>query len=168
MISRGDVVWVDFGQPRGSEPAKVPALVLQEDWLLAAEIKTVPPYHGHRTRGWRRFPGTWQEDKVSRRGHRSPLRRPGDLLANLRHEVIALVEQYGARNPRVFGSVAQGVDTPWSDVDLLVTFPDSAARLAYFDLVEELEALLTVEVDVVDDVSTGRAAEQAKREALAL
>lgn len=82
--------------------------------------------------------------------------------------MIALVEQYGARNPRVFGSVAQGVDTPWSDVDLLVTFPDSAARLAYFDLVEELEALLTVEVDVVDDVSTGRAAEQAKREALAL
>ncbi|MEJ3403613.1 type II toxin-antitoxin system PemK/MazF family toxin [Rathayibacter sp. YIM 133350] len=42
MISHGDVVWVDFGSPRGSEPAKRrPALVLQEDWLLATEIATV-------------------------------------------------------------------------------------------------------------------------------
>lgn len=42
MIARGDVVWVDFGRPRGSEPAKVrPALVLQDDWLLATTINTV-------------------------------------------------------------------------------------------------------------------------------
>jgi len=94
--------------------------------------------------------------------------RPGDLLAGLRDEVVALVERHGARNARVFGSIARGTDTVWSDVDLLVTFPDTEARLAYFDLVQDLEDLLTVEVDVVDDASTGRAAEQAKREALAL
>ena len=42
MIARSDVVWVDFGRPRGSEPAKVrPAVVLQEDWLLATAINTV-------------------------------------------------------------------------------------------------------------------------------
>jgi mRNA interferase MazF len=42
VISRGDVVWVDFGFPRGSEPAKVrPAVVVQEDWLLATDIATV-------------------------------------------------------------------------------------------------------------------------------
>ncbi|MFT3854884.1 MAG: type II toxin-antitoxin system PemK/MazF family toxin [Ilumatobacteraceae bacterium] len=42
MIHRGDVVWVDFGSPRGSEPAKVrPAVVMQEDWLLASNIGTV-------------------------------------------------------------------------------------------------------------------------------
>ncbi|VTR78441.1 type II toxin-antitoxin system PemK/MazF family toxin [Cellulomonas hominis] len=42
MIARGDVVWVDFGVPRGSAPAKMrPAVVLQEDWLLATEINTV-------------------------------------------------------------------------------------------------------------------------------
>lgn len=42
MISHGDVVWVDFGSPRGSEPAKRrPAIVLQEDWLLATQIATV-------------------------------------------------------------------------------------------------------------------------------
>ncbi|MGO1549168.1 MAG: type II toxin-antitoxin system PemK/MazF family toxin [Nesterenkonia sp.] len=42
MISHGDVVWVDFGSPRGSEPAKRrPAVVMQEDWLLATQIATV-------------------------------------------------------------------------------------------------------------------------------
>lgn len=42
VIARGDVVWVDFGSPRGSEPAKVrPAMILQEDWLLATTIATV-------------------------------------------------------------------------------------------------------------------------------
>lgn len=42
VIAHGDVVWVDFGVPRGSEPAKVrPAVVMQEDWLLATDITTV-------------------------------------------------------------------------------------------------------------------------------
>lgn len=42
MISRGDIVWVDVGRPRGSQPAKTrPAIVVQEDWLLATEIGTV-------------------------------------------------------------------------------------------------------------------------------
>ncbi|MFH8249507.1 type II toxin-antitoxin system PemK/MazF family toxin [Microbacterium sp. B2969] len=42
VIAHGDVVWVDFGSPRGSEPAKRrPAVVMQEDWLLATRIATV-------------------------------------------------------------------------------------------------------------------------------
>ncbi|WP_217615622.1 type II toxin-antitoxin system PemK/MazF family toxin [Cellulomonas sp. GbtcB1] len=42
MIARSDVVWVDVGQPRGSEPGTVrPAVVVQDDWLLATEIGTV-------------------------------------------------------------------------------------------------------------------------------
>lgn len=42
VIAHGDVVWVDFGSPRGSEPAKIrPAVVLQENWLLATDINTV-------------------------------------------------------------------------------------------------------------------------------
>ncbi|ROQ38711.1 mRNA interferase MazF [Frondihabitans sp. PhB188] len=42
MIAHGDVVWVDFGSPRGSEPAKIrPAIVTQENWVLATDINTV-------------------------------------------------------------------------------------------------------------------------------
>ncbi len=42
MIRRGDIVWVDFGVPRGSEPAKVrPSIVIQADWLLESSIQTV-------------------------------------------------------------------------------------------------------------------------------
>lgn len=42
VIAHGDVVWVDFGIPRGSEPAKIrPAVGLHEDWLLATDIATV-------------------------------------------------------------------------------------------------------------------------------
>lgn len=41
VIARGDVVWVDFGQPRGSEPAKRrPSAVIQDDWLLRSAINT--------------------------------------------------------------------------------------------------------------------------------
>lgn len=42
MIRRGDISWVDFGNPRGSEPAKVrPAVVLQANWLLDTRLNTV-------------------------------------------------------------------------------------------------------------------------------
>lgn len=42
VIARGDIVWVDYGPARGSETAMVrPAVVLQDAWLLATQIRTV-------------------------------------------------------------------------------------------------------------------------------
>ncbi len=42
VITQGDVVWTDFGHPRGSEPAKIrPGIVFQANWLLATQINTV-------------------------------------------------------------------------------------------------------------------------------
>lgn len=42
VTTRGDIVWVDFGSPLGSAPAKIrPAVVMQEEWLLATSITTV-------------------------------------------------------------------------------------------------------------------------------
>ncbi|SEB71794.1 mRNA interferase MazF [Paramicrobacterium humi] len=42
VIAHGDVVWADFGTPRGSAPAKKrPAIVMQENWLLSSGIETV-------------------------------------------------------------------------------------------------------------------------------
>lgn len=42
MIAQGDVVWVDFGRPRGSEPAgRRPALVVQHDRFNRSRIATI-------------------------------------------------------------------------------------------------------------------------------
>ncbi len=58
MIERGDVVWVDFGYPRGSEPAKVrPAVVIQDAWLLASTISTVLVVPLTSNTAQERFPG---------------------------------------------------------------------------------------------------------------
>ncbi|TFC78965.1 type II toxin-antitoxin system PemK/MazF family toxin [Cryobacterium sp. TMS1-20-1] len=58
MTARGDVVWVDFGSSRGSEPAKVrPAVVVQEDWLLATNIATVQVVPLTSNTGLEAFPG---------------------------------------------------------------------------------------------------------------
>lgn len=42
MIRRGQIWWVDFGEPRGSEPGfRHPALVLQRDEVNASRLNTV-------------------------------------------------------------------------------------------------------------------------------
>ena len=42
MIRRGQVWWIDFGEPRGSEPGfRHPALVLQRDEVNTSKLATV-------------------------------------------------------------------------------------------------------------------------------
>lgn len=42
LIRRGQIWWVDFGDPRGSEPGfRHPALVLQRDEVNASKLATV-------------------------------------------------------------------------------------------------------------------------------
>jgi uncharacterized protein len=72
-----------------------------------------------------------------------------DLLKQHREEIRAIVEAHRASNPRVFGSVRYGIDTPESDIDLLV---DPEPGLSLFDLAAiqgDLRELLGVEVDVL-------------------
>ena len=71
------------------------------------------------------------------------------LLREHRAEIRAAAEAAGARNLRVFGSVARGEETPESDVDLLVDFP--AAERGLFPLLRlarEIEELVGRPVDV--------------------
>jgi uncharacterized protein with HEPN domain/predicted nucleotidyltransferase len=72
-----------------------------------------------------------------------------DLLKQHREEIRAIVEAHGASNPRVFGSVRYGIDTPESDIDLIV---DPEPGISVFDLAAiqgDLRDLLGVEVDVL-------------------
>lgn len=56
-----------------------------------------------------------------------------------RDEILRIAARYGARNVRVFGSVARGDDRADSDVDL--------------GLEQDLEDLLRRDVDVLTDAS---------------
>jgi hypothetical protein len=70
-------------------------------------------------------------------------------LRERRHELLAIASRYGARNLRVFGSVARGDARPDSDIDFLVEFEPGRGLLAHAALIRELEGLLASKVDVV-------------------
>ena len=72
-----------------------------------------------------------------------------DLLAPKRTQILAIAEQHGAFNVRVFGSVARGEATIDSDVDFLIDY-DRSRRSAWFPsgLILDLEDLLGRSVDV--------------------
>lgn len=70
-----------------------------------------------------------------------------------RHDILRIASQYGARNLRVFGSVARGHDRADSDVDLLVDMDPDRSLLDIVGLGQDLEALLDRKVDVVTGAS---------------
>ena len=72
-----------------------------------------------------------------------------DRLAELRDPITRAAQQRGARDVRVFGSVARGEERPDSDVDLLVTLEPGRTLLDLARLELDLEALLGRAVDVV-------------------
>ncbi|HEX3049650.1 MAG TPA: nucleotidyltransferase domain-containing protein [Aggregatilineaceae bacterium] len=73
-----------------------------------------------------------------------------DLLRNKRSDILRIVQQHGASNVRVFGSVAQGTARPDSDIDLLV---DGLENCAWGGgrLLLDLEELLGRRVDLVSE-----------------
>jgi uncharacterized protein len=66
-----------------------------------------------------------------------------------RAEIVRLGELYGAREIRVFGSVARGDNTPASDVDLLVEMDQGRTLFDLAGFVADVQDLLGVRVDVV-------------------
>jgi uncharacterized protein len=91
-----------------------------------------------------------------------------DDLRKRRKEIERIAERHGARNVRVFGSVARGDAVPGSDVDFLVDFAPDRTVLDLSALILELQAALGCEVDVKELTRDGRAAERIRREAIAL
>jgi predicted nucleotidyltransferase len=72
-----------------------------------------------------------------------------DALRNeKREEVLRLAAQHGARNIRVFGSVARGETRDTSDLDLLVDWEAGRSLLDHVALVQDLEELLGTKVHV--------------------
>ena len=97
-----------------------------------------------------------------------PVEEPPPLrerVTAVRTELCAIVERFGGRNPRLFGSVARGQDGPGSDVDLMVDLGRGLGIFALMRIQDEAEQLLGTRVDVVDAAGMDP---QVVREAIAL
>jgi len=74
-----------------------------------------------------------------------------ELLKSKRNEILAIAARHGARNVRVFGSVARGEADEASDIDLIVEFEPGRSLLDHAGLWLELQELLGCKVDVVSE-----------------
>lgn len=72
-----------------------------------------------------------------------------DLLREKREDILRIAEKHGAKNVRIFGSVAHGEATETSDIDLLVDTAEQTSPWFPVGLAAELEELLGQRVDVV-------------------
>ncbi len=74
-----------------------------------------------------------------------------EALVQRRAEILAVAQRHGARNLRVFGSVARGESDERSDIDLLVDMEPGRSLLDVGGLVMDLRSLLGRPVDVVTE-----------------
>ncbi len=74
-----------------------------------------------------------------------------ELRTASKPEILRLAARYGARNVRVFGSVARGESDEQSDVDFLVDLEPGRSLFDLGGLLIALERLLGRPVDVVTE-----------------
>jgi uncharacterized protein len=75
--------------------------------------------------------------------------RLDQLLEEKRGEILRIAAEHGARDVRVFGSVARGEADRKSDIDFLVELEAGRSLFDLGGLQTELESLLGLRVDVV-------------------
>jgi predicted nucleotidyltransferase len=73
------------------------------------------------------------------------------LRTTQREAILRLATERGARNVRVFGSVARGQNDGSSDVDFLVEMEPGRTLFDLSALLIDLETLLQTKVDVVTE-----------------
>lgn len=92
-----------------------------------------------------------------------------DMIQMHRDEIIKVAMMHGARNIRVFGSVARGEADEKSDVDFLVDLESGRSLLDLGGLLMDLKDVLGRDVDVVTERGLNpRIRDQVLREAVAL
>jgi uncharacterized protein len=72
-----------------------------------------------------------------------------EVRSRYRDQIVAAAGRRGARNIRVFGSVARGDQHSGSDIDFLVDFEPGRSLLDLTGLWLDLEEVLGCKVDVV-------------------
>lgn len=89
-------------------------------------------------------------------------------LRSKRGPILRLAARHGARNVRVFGSVARGEARRDSDVDFVVDLDAGHSVLDLAELIVDLEDELGRSVDVVELRTPSAVADRIRREAVAL
>jgi len=74
-----------------------------------------------------------------------------ELLRMKREDILRIAARHGARNMRIFGSVARGETGPESDIDFLVEMEEGRSLLDRIALWQDIEDLLGCKVDVVSE-----------------
>lgn len=74
-------------------------------------------------------------------------------LKEKRDQIFAIARQYGARNVRIFGSIARGEGKRDSDLDVLVDLEPGRSLLDIIAIKQDLEDLLNTKVDVVTEAA---------------
>lgn len=74
-----------------------------------------------------------------------------ELIKNKRDEILRLSTVHGAKNVRIFGSVARNEAGEESDIDFLVDLEPGRSLLDLGGLLVDLEQLLTRKVDIVTE-----------------
>ena len=77
-------------------------------------------------------------------------------LRDHREEILGVGEVYGARNVRLFGSVARGEAGPNSDVDFLIDLTDGRTLFDLVDLEDRWAQIIHRPVDVVTERGMSR------------
>jgi predicted nucleotidyltransferase len=90
-----------------------------------------------------------------------------DLVAR-RDQILEIASRHGAKNVRVFGSVARGEARPDSDIDFLVDLDPDRTLFDLSELILDLQEALDWEVDVIEIGQRTAATEHISREAVAL
>ncbi|MBI3611035.1 MAG: nucleotidyltransferase family protein [Nitrospirae bacterium] len=74
-----------------------------------------------------------------------------ELLKVKREEILRIAAKHGARNVRIFGSVARGQAGSESDLDILVDLEPGHSLLDLGGFLMDLQELLGCKVDVVTE-----------------
>jgi uncharacterized protein len=93
----------------------------------------------------------------------------GELRSSRRDEILRIAGKYGARNIRVFGSVARGEANAQSDIDFLVELDPDRTLMDLGGLLVELREALNAPVDVATEAMLRpRVRAEASRDAVPL
>ena len=90
-----------------------------------------------------------------------------DLRAR-REEILQIARSHGARNLRIFGSVATNDARPQSDIDFLVEMESGRGVLDISELILDLQDALGRDVDVVEIRRPSATADAIQRQAVPL